>query len=201
MGCPGNQIIPRKKRRMLFEARFPLVGAILVVMSMLSPRLQLRVQQKQILTPGLVQMVTVLQLNRLELKDMITQEVAQNPILEEGQEGDELTPAEIQSLLEAERVADPADQSVLDVSGNATADYEAYEYDAPVPATSADGVASPGTATDPVGDAAPDCCRPRAPRQVASMYVIPCKQRRAEFDFIRLNLHRAKLSDCRTHFQ
>ena len=39
---------------------------------MLSPRLQLRVAQKQILTPGLVQMVTVLQLNRLELKDMIT---------------------------------------------------------------------------------------------------------------------------------
>ena len=41
-------------------------------MSSLSPRLQLRVAQKQILTPGLVQMVTVLQLNRLELKDMIT---------------------------------------------------------------------------------------------------------------------------------
>ncbi len=40
-------------------------------MSMLSPRLQLKVAQKQILTPGLVQMVTVLQLNRLELKDMI----------------------------------------------------------------------------------------------------------------------------------
>ncbi len=42
-------------------------------MSLLSPRLQLKVAQKQILTPGLVQMVTVLQLNRLELKDMITQ--------------------------------------------------------------------------------------------------------------------------------
>ena len=44
-------------------------------MSFLSPRLQLRVSQKQILTPGLVQMVTVLQLNRLELKEMITQEI------------------------------------------------------------------------------------------------------------------------------
>jgi RNA polymerase sigma-54 factor len=33
---------------------------------MLSPRLQLRVAQGQILTPGLVQMVTVLQLHRLE---------------------------------------------------------------------------------------------------------------------------------------
>ena len=86
---------------------------------MLSPRLQLRVQQKQILTPGLVQMVTVLQLNRLELKDMITQEVAQNPILEETTDGDEMTPAELQSLLEAERVQNPADQSLLDATGNA----------------------------------------------------------------------------------
>ena len=56
-------------------------------MSMLSPRLQLKVSQKQILTPGLVQMVTVLQLNRLELKDMIQAEVAQNPVLEEAAEG------------------------------------------------------------------------------------------------------------------
>jgi len=52
-------------------------------MSLLSPRLQLRVAQKQILTPGLVQMVTVLQLNRLELREMITQEIAENPVLEE----------------------------------------------------------------------------------------------------------------------
>src|SRR6516165_1925601 len=62
-------------------------------MSMLSPRLQLKVSQKQILTPGLVQMVTVLQLNRLELKDMITQEIAENPVLEETADGvEELTP-------------------------------------------------------------------------------------------------------------
>ena len=62
---------------------------------MLSPRLQLRVAQKQILTPGLVQMVTVLQLNRLELKDMITQEISENPVLEESLDGvEELTPEE-----------------------------------------------------------------------------------------------------------
>ncbi len=82
---------------------------------MLSPRLQLKVAQKQILTPGLVQMVTVLQLNRLELKDMITQEIAENPVLEEGLEGgEELTPEEVQQLLESERVADPSDQSILE---------------------------------------------------------------------------------------
>ena len=79
---------------------------------MLSPRLQLRVAQKQILTPGLVQMVTVLQLNRLELKDMIVSEIAQNPVLEEAADGgEEITPEEVQAILEAERVSEPADQS------------------------------------------------------------------------------------------
>ena len=86
-------------------------------MSSLSPRLQVRVQQKQILTPGLVKMVSLLQLNRLELKDMITAEVAQNPVLEEGADGgEELSPEEVQQLLEAERVGDPADKSILDVT-------------------------------------------------------------------------------------
>jgi len=86
-------------------------------MSSLSPRLQVRVQQKQILTPGLVQMVSLLQLNRLELKDMIQAEISQNPVLEEsGEGGEELTPEELQPLLEAERMGDPADQSILDVT-------------------------------------------------------------------------------------
>ena len=84
-------------------------------MSMLSPRLQLRVQQKQILTPGLVQMVTVLQLNRLELREMITQEIAENPVLEQLDDtGEELTPQEVQTLLEAERDPNPSDKAMLD---------------------------------------------------------------------------------------
>jgi hypothetical protein len=72
-------------------------------MSLLSPRLQLKVAQKQILTPGLVQMVTVLQLNRLELKEMITQEIVKNPVLEESSEepGEEITAEELLPLLEA----------------------------------------------------------------------------------------------------
>ncbi|MEO8100176.1 MAG: RNA polymerase factor sigma-54 [Acidobacteriota bacterium] len=89
-------------------------------MSSLSPRLQIRVQQKQILTPGLVQMVSLLQLNRLELKDMITAEIAQNPVLEEAGEGvEELTAEELQPLLEAEGRADPADQGILEVTPGA----------------------------------------------------------------------------------
>ncbi|HEV8523766.1 MAG TPA: RNA polymerase factor sigma-54 [Terriglobales bacterium] len=52
-------------------------------MVLLQPRLNLRLTQKQILTPGLVQMVSVLALNKLELKDMITAEMVENPVLEE----------------------------------------------------------------------------------------------------------------------
>src|SRR5215472_9897444 len=87
-------------------------------MSLLSPRLSLKVAQKQILTPGLVQMVTVLQLNRLELKSMITQEIEKNPVLEEATEepGEEITPEELLPLLEPERVADPADRQILEAS-------------------------------------------------------------------------------------
>ena len=86
-------------------------------MSSLSPRLQIRVQQKQTLTPGLVQMVSLLQLNRLELKDMLSAEIAQNPVLEEaGDGGEELTPEELQPLLEAERAGDPSDQSILEAT-------------------------------------------------------------------------------------
>jgi RNA polymerase sigma-54 factor len=95
-------------------------------MSMLSPRLQLKVSQKQILTPGLVQMVTVLQLNRLELKDMITQEISENPVLEEAADGiEELTPEEVQAILEAERTSEPSDQTILEtVNGAAAPDVE-----------------------------------------------------------------------------
>ena len=56
--------------------KFPLE---LTTMSWLQPKLHLKVSQKQILTPGLVQMVSVLALNRLELREMINQEMVANP--------------------------------------------------------------------------------------------------------------------------
>jgi RNA polymerase sigma-54 factor len=58
-------------------------------------------------------MVSLLQMNRLELKDLINQEIAENPVLEEAAEGEELTPQELQTLLETERVGEPADEGVL----------------------------------------------------------------------------------------
>jgi RNA polymerase sigma-54 factor len=136
-------------------------------MSLLSPRLQLKVAQKQILTPGLVQMVTVLQLNRLELKEMITQEIVKNPVLEEGEaDGEEVTTEELLPLLEAERVPDTADQQILEaavpsesaavdgaasevaINGSVFADAEETAAAVAEPAAAADVVEQPAT-TDP----------------------------------------------------
>jgi RNA polymerase sigma-54 factor len=52
-------------------------------MPLLQPRLNLKVSQRQILTPGLMQMVSVLALNKLELTEMINAEMVENPVLEE----------------------------------------------------------------------------------------------------------------------
>jgi RNA polymerase sigma-54 factor len=52
-------------------------------MALLQPRLNLKVAQRQVLTPGLMQMVSVLALNKVELKEMIDAEMVENPVLEE----------------------------------------------------------------------------------------------------------------------
>ena len=53
---------------------------------LLQPKLNLKVSQRQVLTPGLVQMVSVLALNKLELREMINTEMVENPVLEELEE-------------------------------------------------------------------------------------------------------------------
>ena len=107
-------------------------------MSLISQRLQLGVKQQQILTPGLVQMVTVLQLNKLELREKISQEIAANPVLEVNDEGEELTPAEVQALLEAERAPNPSDTEVLEVT-RAAAEEAAVEAGERAPVEEAPG--------------------------------------------------------------
>ena len=73
---------------------------------MLQPRLTVKLGQRQVLTPGLVQMVSVLALNKLELKEMINGELVENPVLEEIEESTE-TYAEISAREgEAERSAE-----------------------------------------------------------------------------------------------
>jgi RNA polymerase sigma-54 factor len=55
-------------------------------MAFLENRLVLKTAQKTVLTPGLVQMVNLLALNKLELVDMISEELVENPVLEEATE-------------------------------------------------------------------------------------------------------------------
>ena len=115
-------------------------------MSLLSPRLHLKVAQKQILTPSLVQMVKVLQMNRLELKDAIGEELAQNPLLEEGAEGgEELTPEEVQAFLEAERIEHPSDEDFLKTTESVAAAQDG-EF---LPLEPVETVSEPSTAEAP----------------------------------------------------
>jgi RNA polymerase sigma-54 factor len=116
---------------------------------LLQPKLNLKVSQRQVLTPGLVQMVSVLALNKLELKEMINTEMVENPVLEEleesavslderaGIEGDRERSAE-EVAAEGERVEkDPFDeidfgsyfQDYLDPGFRTASNFE--EYDKP----------------------------------------------------------------------
>ena len=116
---------------------------------LLQPKLNLKVSQRQVLTPGLVQMVSVLALNKLELKEMINTEIIENPVLEElelsgvsleertGIEGDRERSAE-EVAAESERVEkDPFDeidfgsyfQDYLDPGFRTSSNFE--EYDKP----------------------------------------------------------------------
>lgn len=83
-------------------------------MALLQPRLNVKVAQRQVLTPGLMQMVSVLALNKLELKEMIDAEMVENPVLEEIDESvptlDEITSREERLERGAEEaVAPPKD--------------------------------------------------------------------------------------------
>jgi RNA polymerase sigma-54 factor len=116
---------------------------------LLQPKLNLRIAQRQILTPGLVQMVSVLALNKLELKEMINTEMVENPVLEEVEESavtiEELAGREAERERSAEEIAsehkraekDPFDeidfgsyfQDYLDPGFRTASSFE--EYDRP----------------------------------------------------------------------
>ena len=129
----------------------------------LQPKLNLKVSQRQVLTPGLVQMVSVLALNKLELKDMINSEMIENPVLEEleesaasldertGIEGDRERSVEEVATEKAREEKDPFDeidfgsyfQDYLDPGFKTASNFE--EYDKP---SFEHFLSQPGTLTD-----------------------------------------------------
>ena len=89
-------------------------------MALLQPKLSLKVTQRQILTPGLMQMVSVLALNKLELKDLINTEIVENPVLEELEENVPLI--DDVALKEAER-----ERSVEEVAAQAEREKDPFD--------------------------------------------------------------------------
>lgn len=80
-------------------------------MAFLQQRLNLKPTQKQVLTPSLVQMVSVLALNKLELAETISQELMENPVLEEATE---ITDSNEDGSAGEERASDPADKEIIE---------------------------------------------------------------------------------------
>jgi RNA polymerase sigma-54 factor len=100
---------------------------------LLQPRLTVKLGQRQVLTPGLVQMVSVLALNKLELKDMINGELVENPVLEEIEESTEsfaeLSAREGDAERSAEDLARGADALGLSFDDRAQERAEADPFD------------------------------------------------------------------------
>ncbi len=94
-------------------------------MALLQPRLSLKVSQRQILTPGLMQMVSVLALNKLELKEMINTEIVENPVLEELEENVPLLDDVASQEAERER---PAEEIVGDAQREKTDPFEEVDF-------------------------------------------------------------------------
>ena len=102
-------------------------------MALLQPKLSLKVAQRQILTPGLMQMVSVLALNKLELKEMIQSEMAENPVLDEIEESvpllDDVEGREAERDRPAEEVAAAAETPKEEKDPFAEIDFGSYFQD------------------------------------------------------------------------
>ena len=115
-------------------------------MAFLEHKLNLGLHQKQILTPSLVQMVKLLALNKLELTDMIQQELVKNPVLEEDGEvveGPDVSVESVElSLSRNGTEAAPAEPDESETSYLEISEREktvAENVDAKPPETEADG--------------------------------------------------------------
>jgi RNA polymerase sigma-54 factor len=159
-------------------------------MALLQPRLSLKVSQRQILTPGLMQMVSVLALNKLELKEMIAAEIVENPVLEELEEHvpllDDIArkeeerdrPIELQATATEPEKKDPFDeidfgsyfQDYLDPGFRAPGNFEDIERP-----SLENFLSSPGTLTD------------HLIWQIGSIILSPALREAAEFIIGNLN--------------
>jgi RNA polymerase sigma-54 factor len=103
----------------------------------LEQKLNLRMSQRLIMTPSLQQAIKMLQMTKLELQQEVTQELTENPLLEELQETTESTSeddkaeGEEAAASEASEAADPEPQAADERETDSfdEIDYEAYFQD------------------------------------------------------------------------
>jgi RNA polymerase sigma-54 factor len=78
----------------------------------LEQKLNLRLSQRLVMTPSLQQAIKLLQMSKLELEEILTQEMVENPLLEEEQEeAPEPEPAERAETRQEEAAAKPVDSA------------------------------------------------------------------------------------------
>jgi RNA polymerase sigma-54 factor len=128
-------------------------------------RLQLKMSQQLVMTPQLQQAIKLLQLNRLELVNVVQQELTENPVLEEVEGEEDPTPGEIADMTpgeersEAEASSDPQtdDPLAADLEGLPKDFLESLEPGSPadtdpapsdVPATEAEAAAADAEASN-----------------------------------------------------
>lgn len=93
---------------------------------------QLRLAQQLVMTPQLQQAIKLLQLSRLELVNLVQQELQENPVLEEGLETEEVSNAEVEREVEApdapqpESPEGPAEREASDAEKIADIDWQNY---------------------------------------------------------------------------
>ena len=73
---------------------------------------QLKLTQQLVMTPQLQQAIKLLQLSRLELVDVVQQELTENPVLEETVEVEEDLPAEIRddAHVDTQQASEPPEE-------------------------------------------------------------------------------------------
>ena len=91
-------------------------------------RQQLKMTQQLVMTPQLQQAIKLLQLTRLELQDVVRQELEENPLLEETLEVDEIRENEHAELTDSEELPEVAGEDFKEVeTGDDTLrDWDSY---------------------------------------------------------------------------
>jgi RNA polymerase sigma-54 factor len=90
-------------------------------------RQQLKLSQQLVMTPQLQQAIKLLQLSRMELVDMVQQELEENPVLEEGMDLEEQEPREeTTEIAEPETTSEEVKEVVGESEGLADIDWQTY---------------------------------------------------------------------------